>query len=257
MTKSKTRLNPTAGSEVAAEDIRGSLPHTGHDPKSLRWRLVTTFVGGLTNIWSRIDDSQMQEAVPQKGPLIVIINHINFFDVPLLFTQMLPRPMTGYARHDSWDNLAKAILLDTWGSAPVHRGEPDLKALRWGLNVLKANFFLVLAPEGTRSGHGRLQEGKPGAVFLALHSGVPVMPIAMYKHENIWKDLKRLRRTDAVIKAGKPFKIVDRGERVTSEVRRKMADEMMFQLAATLPPEYRGVYADKSKWTEKYIRFAD
>ena len=211
----------------------------------------------MTNAWSRIDDSQAQEAVPLKGPMILIINHVNFFDVPLLFTRMVPRPMIGYARHDSWDNPVKAILLDVWGSAPVHRGEPDRKALYWGLDVLKAGFILALAPEGTRSGHGHLQEGKPGAVFLALRSGVPVIPVVMYKHEDIWKNLKQLRRTDSVIKAGRPFRIVDRGERVTRAIRRQMADEMMFQMAATLPPEYHGIYADKSKWTEKYIQFAD
>ncbi len=211
----------------------------------------------MTNALCRVDDSQAQEALPQMGPLIVIINHVNFFDVPLFFTLMKPRPMTGYARHDSWDNLGKSILLDVWGSAPVKRGEPDRKALRWGLDVLKAGFILALAPEGTRSGDGRLQEGKPGAVFLALRSGVPVMPIVMYKHENIWKNLKRLKRAESILKAGKPFRVVDRGERVTSEIRQQMTDEMMFQMAAYLPPEYRGVYVDESKWTEKYIQFVD
>lgn len=139
----------------------------------------------------------------------------------------------------------------------MHRGEADLKALRWGLEALKAGFILALAPEGTRSGHGRLQEGKQGTVFLAIRSGATVYPVVMYKHEDFWKNLKRLRRTDAVIKAGRPFRIVDRGERLTRRVRHQMTDEMMFQMAATLPPEYRGVYADESKWTEKYIQFAD
>jgi 1-acyl-sn-glycerol-3-phosphate acyltransferase len=211
----------------------------------------------LTNAWSRIDDSQIQEAIPHEGPLIVIINHVNFFDIPLFFTRIIPRPVAVFARHDSWDNPVKRGMLSVWGGFPVHRGEADLKALRWGLEMLEARFILTLAPEGTRSGHGSLQEGKPGAVFLALRSGVPVLPVVMYKHETIWEDFKRLRRANSVIKAGRPFRIVDRGERVTSKVRRQMADEMMFQMAATLPPEYRGVYANESKWTEKYIQFVD
>ena len=36
-------------------------------------------------------------------------------------------------------------------------------------------------------------------------------------------------------------------------MRQQIVDEMMVQLAKLLPEEYRGYYADTSKWTEQYI----
>jgi len=44
---------------------------------------------------------------------------------------------------------------------------------------------------------------------------------------------------------------------VTRGVRQVMVDEMMYQIAALLPPEYRGVYADLESATEYYLRFPE
>jgi 1-acyl-sn-glycerol-3-phosphate acyltransferase len=188
----------------------------------------------------------------------VIVNHISFLDIPIFFMRMIPRPIAAFARHDSWDNLIKRFLLYIWGGFPLHRHQPDRKALRWGLEALEAGFILTIAPEGTRSGHGRLQEAHPGAAFLALRSGAPVLPVVYYGNEDFRHNLPKLKKTDVVLKAGRPFHLVPvEGEKVTQEVRKQMMDEMMYQIAAFLPSEYRGIYADESQWTEKYIRFVE
>jgi 1-acyl-sn-glycerol-3-phosphate acyltransferase len=188
----------------------------------------------------------------------VIVNHVSFLDIPVFYTRMIPRPIAAYARHDSWDNIFKRIILWAWGGFPLHRHEPDRKALRWGLEMLDAGFFLTIAPEGTRSGHGRLQQAHPGAVFLALRSGVPVLPVVFYGNENFRHNILKLKKTDVVLKAGKLFHLVQvDGEKITQEVRKQMIDEMMYQIAALLPLEYRGIYDDESQWTEKYIRLVE
>ncbi len=205
----------------------------------------------------RVDSTEV-ENTPLKGPLLVIVNHISFLDIPVFYLRMIPRPIAAFARHDSWDNIVKRIILWAWGGFPLHRHEPDRKALNWGLEMLEGGFFLTIAPEGTRSGHGRLQEAHPGAVFLALRSGVPVLPVVFYGNEDFRYNLPKLKKTDVVLKAGRPFHLVPvDGEKVTQEVRHKMMDEMMYQIAALLPPEYRGIYADESQWTEKYIHFVE
>jgi 1-acyl-sn-glycerol-3-phosphate acyltransferase len=198
------------------------------------------------------------EHVPQQGPLIVILNHISFLDIPVFFTRMVPRPIAAYARHDSWDNIGKKILLRNWGGFPLHRHEPDRKALQWGLKVLEAGFILGIAPEGTRSGHGKLQKAHPGAVFLALRSGAPIIPVVYYGNEKFRDNFPKLKRTDVVLKAGRIFHLVPvEGEKITQDVRKQMLDELMYQIAASLPPEYRGIYADKGEWTQKYVQFVE
>ena len=54
----------------------------------------------------------------------------------------------------------------------------------------------MIAPEGTRSGNGRLQRGLPGAVLLAMRSGAPLLPMAYYGGEKFRDNLRNLRRTD-------------------------------------------------------------
>ena len=66
---------------------------------------------------------------------------------------------------------------------------------------------------------------------------------------------RRLRRTEFNITVGYPFFIDDRGEKVTRDVRTIMTREVMYQLAAILPPEYRGHYSNLEAASETYLRF--
>ena len=125
------------------------------------------------------------------------------------------------------------------------------------LDKLAAGYILGLAPEGTRSGDGRLQPGQPGVVLLALHSGAPVLPVVYYGGERLQHNLKRLRRTDFNIRVGRPFYLAAGGVRVTHAVRQQMTDEIMYQMAALLPPPYRGVYVDLGAATENFLRFPE
>ena len=60
--------------------------------------------------------------------------------------------------------------------------------------------------------------------------------------------------TRAKPRFGQPFYLESDGERVTGEVLKQMTDEAMYQLAALLPPEQRGIYADLDRATAKYVR---
>jgi 1-acyl-sn-glycerol-3-phosphate acyltransferase len=91
---------------------------------------------------------------------------------------------------------------------------------------------------------------------LALRSGAPLLPLASYGSERFWHNLPRLRRTDFTAVVGQPFSLDPAGRKVTRQRRREMIDEIMYQLAALLPPEYRGVYADLTAASESYLRFA-
>jgi 1-acyl-sn-glycerol-3-phosphate acyltransferase len=217
-------------------------------------RLVNFTIKRLTHILCRIDADQLSQ-VPEKGPLILVGNHVNFIEVPILYTQLLPRSVTGFAKAETWDNPAMGYLFDLWGGIPIHRGTADLTALRQGLAALEAGRILAVAPEGTRSGHGRLQRGHPGVVMLALRSRAPVLPVVYFGAEKFQSNLAQLRRTDFHVVVGHLFYLNAEGVKVTRGVRREMTDEIMWQLAALLPPAYRGDYADLASATETYLRF--
>jgi len=219
------------------------------------YRIVTSSIKGLIRILCRVDDAQLAQ-VPERGPLIIIVNHVNFLEAPVLYTHLQPRPVTGFVKAENLDNpILGPLLFTLWGGIPIQRGEADMTAFRLALQALEDGQILAVAPEGTRSGHGRLQQGYPGVVFLALRSGAPVLPLAYHGGELFWSNLSRLRRTDFHIVVGQPFYLDAGGVRVTRQVRRRMTDEIMYQIAALLPLAYRGVYSDLAAATEMHLRF--
>jgi len=222
---------------------------------TLAFWAVTNTIKGLTRILCRIEEGPLSQ-IPQHGPLILVCNHINFLEVPLVFTHLQPRPVTGFAKSETWESPFLGPLFDLWGAIPLRRGEADLNALRRGLEALEGGKIVAINPEGTRSGNGRLQKGHPGVVTLALRSGVPLLPMVYYGGETFHRNIRRLQRTDFNIRVGKPFYVDTCGEKVTRQVRQKIVDEIMFQLATLLPAAYRGAYANLEASTTHYLNFS-
>ena len=222
---------------------------------TLTERVTNVFVRGITTALCRVDYDQL-ERIPSQGPLIIVTNHINFLEAPVIYTRLPNRPVTAFAKVESWDSAFIGWLFDLWGIIPIKRGVADKAALKRGLQELKEGVILTIAPEGTRSRDGRLGRGFPGVVMMALLSDAPLLPVASYGHENYKQNIRKLHRSDFHILVGEPFKLKKGVEKVTSEVRQNMTDEIMYQLAALLPPAYRGEYADLSKATDHYLDFA-
>jgi 1-acyl-sn-glycerol-3-phosphate acyltransferase len=223
---------------------------------TLTEQVTNRAVKWVTSALCRVDAGQLAR-IPTQGPLIIVTNHINFLEAPVIYTRLVPRPVTGFAKTETWDSAFLGWLFDMWGIIPIRRGEPDKTALKRGVQALKDGYILTIAPEGTRSHDGRLLRGFPGITMVALLSGAPLLPVAHYGHENYRQDLRRLRRTNFHVHVGRIFTLNSHGEKTTSEVRQRMTDEIMYQLAALLPPAYRGAYADFSMASTKYLVFSE
>lgn len=219
-------------------------------------RLVNWFFRILLGMLCRIDGKELAK-LPPNGPLIVVSNHINILEVAILFTHVMPRRVSGYAKAETWDSPFYAPLFDIWEAVPIRRGELDMNAVRGALDMLNQGVIFGIAPEGTRTHDGRLIRGKPGVVTLALRSGAPIQVVANFGHENFAQDWKRLRRAPIKFSVGPIFYLDPRGERVNGEMRQQMTDEIMYQIATLLPEKYRGVYADLDNASTKYLRFVE
>lgn len=213
--------------------------------------LINPFIRFLSSAVCKIDASQLA-VVPDRGPLIAVTNHINFLEAPILYTRLQPRPVTGFAKTESWDIWWMGKLFDLWGIIPIKRFSADTQAIRRGLEALDRGYILAVAPEGTRSGDGVMQKGHPGVVLMALRSGAPILPIGIHGSEDFWKNLKRFRRTDFHIEVGRPFVLQSSRPRPDRETRARMLDEIMYSIAALIPERYRGVYSDLSGATGEH-----
>ena len=204
------------------------------------------FTAFIINIYIRITCrlhvGKELDKIPMKGPLIVVSNHTGQIEVPLVFALLQPRKFTGWAKVETWDNWFLNWIFNLWGMIPIRRGEADTSALRKAEAALANGMIFGIAPEGTRNKTGRLLRAYPGAVLLAVRTGVPILPMAHWGGEVYLKNLKRLKRTDFHIRVGEPFKLELDGVKMTREVRQQIADEMMLRIAELMPLEYHGEY---------------
>jgi 1-acyl-sn-glycerol-3-phosphate acyltransferase len=200
----------------------------------------------LTSILCRIDAAELHK-VPAHGPLIMITNHVNILEIPVLYTRLQPRPISGFFASYRLKSRWMTWLLNTLGGIPVHRGQPDRMALALAAERIREGDIFALAPEGTRSGDGRLQKGRAGVVLLALETRVPIIPVALWGSEHWLRNLRRLRRTPFHVAVGKPFIIEMEGKTPDRAIRQQVVDELMLQLAKLMPEAYRGVYAGRAE----------
>ena len=193
----------------------------------------------------------MDEA-PREGALIVAGNHLGVLDALLVYyvvdrrdyIVMLAEYHSQYA-YRRW--LAKIV-----GAIFVDRYQADFAALREVLRRLNEGGVLIIAPEGTRSKTGGLLPGQPGTAYLAAKTGVPVLPVSIVGSEDrlILSNLKRLKRTPVKVNFGEPITFQPVSRQGREETLQGYTLEIMCQIAALLPVEYRGVYADHPRLKE-------
>jgi 1-acyl-sn-glycerol-3-phosphate acyltransferase len=207
------------------------------------YRLMQRVLWLLFETLTRLD-LQGQENTPVSGPLIVSPNHLHSFDIPLT-GMAVPRHTTIMAG-EKWQGKPGGKVMELFTNVIyVQRGEPDRAALAKGMAVLRAGGTLAVAPEGTRSHTGGLQEGKDGAAYLASRTGAVILPVVVWGHENALPALRRFRRADVHIRILPPVVPPPDFERARSPQLREVTEQLMLKMAQAMPGQYRGVYAER------------
>ena len=86
-------------------------------------RVVNATIKGLTIMLCRVKAEQLKR-VPSRGPLIIVSNHINFLEVPIIYTRLQSdSPKTGFVKVETWENPFLGPLFSLWGAIPIRRGE--------------------------------------------------------------------------------------------------------------------------------------
>jgi len=222
---------------------------------SFRERVLNVIVRLALRIACKLETHELEQ-IPDNGPGILLANHTTYIEGPMIYVLLSPRQATALAKRELWQNPITRFFMTTWHIIPINRGRVDSTAMRAALQALDDGRFLGVAAEGTRSKTGVLGQGHPGATFLATSKDVPVYPVAQWGLVNLSRNLKRLRRTPVTVRVGTPFYVRKPGnEPITSGDRRRMIDEMMYQLALLMPEELRGYYSDLSQASTEYLEF--
>ena len=220
-------------------------------------RVISTFhpfANWVLRQWYRIIlDLEMQglENVPRTGPLLMVINHTHFLD-PLIPTAYLRSDIFPMAKAEVFNGRWK-WMFDAYGSFPVRRGEADMQAFKQAFKLLRAGHAILMAPEGTRAKVGGLQPAHQGAGLIALRTGAPILPIALWGGRALVSNVKQFRRTKIHMRIHAPMIVKTQEKKVSREHISAITDEIMYSLATMLPPEYRGIYSDLEKFAPRYL----
>jgi 1-acyl-sn-glycerol-3-phosphate acyltransferase len=211
--------------------------------KVVYWLLLRLEITGIDNL-------------PKTGPAIVAINHTGFLD-PVLLSSVPERKIISMSKAENLKHPILGPLLRTFDGFPVHRGKADRQALTTSLQILRAGGLLLLAPEGTRSPDGKLQPGYDGLALIATKSGVPIVPVGLDGTDQFKGNVRRLKRTRVRMTFGRPFYVRTQAKRPSRQDLSAITGEVMYQIAALLPPERRGAYADLEGASQHYLEFVE
>jgi 1-acyl-sn-glycerol-3-phosphate acyltransferase len=188
--------------------------------------------------------------VPATGPLIIASNHLSFSD-SIFMPLVVPRKVTFLAKSEYFTSpgpkgFVKKLTFIALGQVPVDRsgGRRSEAALITGLKVLSQGDCLGIYPEGTRSPDGRLYKARTGIARLAIESGAPIVPVAMFNTEKIQPTGTVMPKVQRVgMTFGEPIYFT--GDATDPLHLRACADQIMKRIQDLSGQEYVDEYAPK------------
>ncbi len=174
-----------------------------------------------------------RENVPKDGPLILAPNHFSQMD-HFFIGLYLRRKIRFMAKSQMFGPPLLTYVYKHGGVIPVRRGHHDEEAFTTAFTVLDQEGMLLIYAEGGRSRSGELGEPKPGVGRLALESGAPVVPVAIYGSAAVrrWKRLRFPRIT------------VEYGEPLTFPKEEKPSRERQLEVATEVFNRVRDMYGE-------------
>lgn len=208
-------------------------------------KIVVTIVKPLYHIFLSWE-VRGGENVPLSGPLIVVANHVHVIDGELLLFGV-SRWIIYIAKEPLFHYPILRSLLRWAGALAIPRQSTlsDIKGLLQQVEqTLNKGSVIGIFPEGKRSHQGKLQAGKPGLAVLASRMHIPILPVGISGTDKIHGISWLWKRPHIIINIGKPFYLPQAEGKLTKPQRKALADLIMHEIAALLPPEYQGVYTE-------------
>lgn len=183
------------------------------------------------------------ENVPLDGstPLIFAGNHASTYDSFLLMLHV-PLPVRAAGPGDFKLLFPANLLVERAGVIRIQRGAADKESLKKMTEVLKNGENLILFPDGG-TWEKRLDDVKPGVVYLSHTTGARIVPVAIDGTYQVWEKIFRLKRPPIRIQFLPPLPPVQITDRKRRQEELQQASLALMQLIYThLSPQEQARY---------------
>ncbi len=186
------------------------------------------------------------ENVPAEGPLLIVANHLNLVDAPVLGAS-IGREVAVMAKEELFRGRVAPFFLRNFGAFPVNRSRLTRATIENATQCLERGLAIAMFPEGKRSKNCCLEKAYPGSAMIAWRCQAPILPVGISGTERIHGLRWLPSRPKVVVNIGKPFRLPHTNGKVSKEELRQCTEAIMTHIAELLPAGYRGVYGGKNE----------
>jgi 1-acyl-sn-glycerol-3-phosphate acyltransferase len=200
-------------------DATGRLQHR----VAVRWARIVLGICGV-----KVDVVGAEHLDPNQH-YVFCSNHFSLIDTPLMFGCM-PRDFRILARHGLWKIPFLGWHLNRAGHLPVNRENPRVAArnIQQAADKIQDGFSILIFPEGGRTREDQMRPFKPGAGYIAIRAGAPVVPMAIVGTRDILPpNSMHLRPGRAELRVGKPIPTEGLGQRDAKQLMTRLRDEIL------------------------------
>ncbi|HEX2906087.1 MAG TPA: lysophospholipid acyltransferase family protein [Phototrophicaceae bacterium] len=210
-------------------------------PRKQLLRASFRFMGrALTALLTRLTITG-KENLPQKGPLIVVGNHVAMLEAALMVLYT-PWDVELMAAGEIPLDPRYAPIVNTYGYIPIHRGAMDRQAMEAALEVLKQGGVIGMFPEGG-IWESAFKRPRTGVSWLSYHAAAPILPIGFGGIDGALAAAMSLKRPRLSMNIGEIMPPVqDEGNKPLKVTLEEGARNVMARIESLVPEE------DKRRW---------
>jgi len=203
---------------MAVMVILVSFATAGGDTAHKVGRIWAKCILALSNI--RVTVKGLSNLKPRRS-YIYMANHMSNFDIPVL-QAFLPVQFRWLAKAELYKIPVFGYAMKRAGYISIDRSDRKsaIESLNKAVNIIRDGISVVIFPEGTRSRTHNIQPFKKGGFFLAVDSGVPIIPIIIHGTERIMpKKQMLIKPGNVTLEIAKPM--------ISSDYTRETKNDLM------------------------------
>jgi len=189
--------------DEAATRARALAQSGASQRKRVKWRVCTGLAAAWFHVMFGMRVIRVYRGEPDQNYLFAS-NHISNADPPAVSCRLF-REVHFVAKASLFKVPLLGPLIRWVNAFPIRRGVFDREAMSEALRLLKANRSVLIFPEGGRVSGPELGKPKSGVGFLAVQTGVPIVPVYVENTDRLRACLIRRRRVR--VTHGRPIRI--------------------------------------------------